>query len=110
MEMDLGQVVERINRWTLRFSKLSPERQTREEPLRAGLLRRILAASFIALIVQAALFTYRRRSLLITAAAAASFCGGWPGEPSSLWLCSYSPRGSNANAASLSRRSWSSLR
>jgi signal transduction histidine kinase len=55
MEMDIGQM---INRWTLRFSKLSPERQAREQPLRALLLRRVLAASFIALIVQASVFIY----------------------------------------------------
>src|SRR5260370_3333141 len=57
--MDFGQLIERIHRWTLRFSKLSPERQAREEPLRAGLLRRILAGCFFALILQAALFIYR---------------------------------------------------
>jgi len=60
--MDFGQVIDRVNRWTLRYSKIGPERQAREEPLRSALLKRILAASFALTTAQGAAYIWYGRS------------------------------------------------
>jgi signal transduction histidine kinase len=54
MEMAVAQLMERIEGWAARLYRLSPERMSREKPLRSELLRRILLVLWAALLLNAA--------------------------------------------------------
>jgi len=52
--MDTAGIAGRLNEWARHFEKLDPQRLSREEPLRAELLRQILKACFGLLTIQSA--------------------------------------------------------